>query len=54
MGQRYVVYLFSTTACIVFVFLAIWGCIKGDESLIEITSKVLLMIIGYAFGRLYG
>ena len=54
MGPPYIVYLFSTTACLVFVFLAIWGCIKGDENLIEITSKVLLMIIGYVLGRLYG
>jgi hypothetical protein len=54
MGTPYTVYLFSTTACLVFAFLAIWGCIKGDENLIEITSKVLLMIIGYVLGRLYG
>ena len=54
MSSPYIVYLFSTTACIVFVFLAFWGCIKDNENLIEITSKVLLMIIGYVLGRLYG
>jgi hypothetical protein len=54
MCSSYIVYLFSTTACIVFVFLAFWGCIMGQENLIEITSEVLLMIIGFVLGSLYG
>ena len=52
--MRYVIYLFSTAASVVFVFLAIWGCVYGDENINEITGKVLPMIIGYVLGTLQG
>ena len=54
MRMPYITYSFSTAAILVFVFYAIWGCVKGDENIKEVTGKALLMIIGYVFGTLQG
>ena len=54
MRMPFIIYLFSIAASIVFVFFVIWGCVKGDESINQITGKALLMIIGYVLGTLHG